>query len=101
VRSRREQLAQAMGDPMKASSVADELEAAVTHHLAIDEAATRPAAIAATTLADARAVIAADLAPSRMVVMVSGRPADTAAVLRAAQVTRFRTIEDRADSSRH
>jgi len=94
VRARREQLALALGDPMKASSVADQLEAAVTHHLAIDDASTLPATIAATRLADVRAVIAADLAPARTVVMLSGRPADTAAVLRAAHVTRFRSVED-------
>jgi len=96
VRARRKQLAQALGDPMKASSVADELEAAVTQHLAIDDAATLPAKIAATTLAEARAVTAADLAPARMAVMLSGRPADTTAALQAANVTRFQSIDDGA-----
>jgi zinc protease len=94
VRARRAALANALGDPMKASSVADELEAAVAHQLPIDNAATLPAAIAETTLPDARAVLAADLAPARMVVMLSGRPADTAAALRAVNVTRFRTVAD-------
>jgi zinc protease len=94
VRARRTALAQALGDPMKVSGVADELEAAVAHHRPIDDAATLPAAIARTTLADARAVIAADLAPARMVVLLSGRPADTAAAMRAANITTYRAIDD-------
>jgi hypothetical protein len=42
----------------------------------IDTGSTLPAAIAATTLAAARRVIAQDLQPGRMVVVLSGRPAD-------------------------
>lgn len=94
VRARRAALARALADPMMSSTVADELETAVAHHRSLDAAATLPDAIAATTLGDARAVIAADLKPERMVGLLSGRQADTAAAFAAAGVTRVQIIKD-------
>jgi zinc protease len=94
VRARRTALARTLADPMMSSTVADELEAAVAKHRTINAAATLPAAIAATTLRDARAVIAADLKPERMVVLLSGRRADTAAAFAAAGVTHVQIVND-------
>jgi zinc protease len=91
VRARRAALARALADPVMSSTVAGELEAAVTRHRALDAAATLPAAIAATTLRDARAVIAADLRPARMVGLLGGQPADVAAAFAAVHVTPVRT----------
>ncbi|HEY0477494.1 MAG TPA: insulinase family protein [Kofleriaceae bacterium] len=96
VRARRTTLGRALAAPMMSSTVADHLEVAVSHHLPLDAAAALPGAIAQTTLAAARDVIAADLRPERMVVLLSGRPAATAAALQAAGVTRFQTVEDGA-----
>ena len=81
---------------MRSSTSADRLEAAVANHLPIDASSTLPAAIAATTLAAAREVIAQDLQPGRMVVLLSGRPADTAAALAAVGVTEFRRVTEQA-----
>ncbi|HEX7841100.1 MAG TPA: hypothetical protein VF469_26665, partial [Kofleriaceae bacterium] len=92
VRARRIALGLALADPMVSSTVADQLEATVTHHLPLDASAALPGAIATTTPADARAVIAADLQPQRMVVLLSGRPAATAAAFQAAGVARFQTV---------
>jgi zinc protease len=94
VRARRSALTQALADPVKASAVADDLEAAVANRLAIDAAAMLPAAIATTTLAAAREVIGEDLQPARMVVLLSGRPADTAAALAAAGVDRVERVPE-------
>jgi zinc protease len=94
VRARRTVLARALAHPMQSGAVADELEAAVTHHVPIDTAGLRAAAIARTTQADARAVIAADLQPQRMVVLLSGRPADTAAAFAAAGISGYQRVDD-------
>jgi zinc protease len=94
VRARRTALARALADPMMSSTVADELETAVANHHSIHAAATLPAAIAGTTLRDARALIAADLKPKRMIVLLSGRRTDTAAALAAAGVTHVQIVDD-------
>jgi zinc protease len=94
VRARRTALARALADPSQSSTEADRLEAAVTNHLALDAAAALPAEIARTTLAQVRAVITSDLEPKRMVVLLSGRPADTAAALATAGVTQVRTVTE-------
>jgi zinc protease len=94
VRARRAALARALADPIKSSTAADRLEAAAGNQLPIDAAQTLPAEIARVTLAEARQVIAQDLKPERMLVLLSGRPADTAAALAAAGVTRFRSVTD-------
>jgi zinc protease len=94
VRARRTALAGALAHPMQSSAVADALESAVTHHAPIDTANLRAAAIARTTLADARALIAADLQPQRMVVVLSGRPADTAAAFAAAGISGYQRVAD-------
>ena len=90
VRARRAALARALADPVMSSTVADELEEAVTRHRPLDAAATLPAAIAATTLRDARAVIAADLKAERMVGLLGGRSADVRAAYAAAGITGVR-----------
>lgn len=95
VRARRTALAAALADPVRSSATADRLEAAVANHLPIDAAAL-PAAIAATTLDEVRAVIAQDLQPGRMVVVLSGRPADAEAALAAAGVTSFQRVSEDA-----
>ena len=94
VRARRAALTRALADPMMSSTVADELESAVTDHRPIDDAEYLPPAIAATTLQKARAVIAADLQPERMVAVLSGRQADLAAAFAAAGVTHFQVVTD-------
>lgn len=94
VRARRTALAGALAHPMQSGAVADALESAVTHHAPIDTANLRAAAIARTTLAEARAVIAADLQPQRMVVLLSGRPADTAAAFAAAGISTYQRVVD-------
>lgn len=94
VRARRTALSRALADPMMSSTVAEELETAVAKHRALDAAATLSAAIAATTLSDVRAVIAADLKPERMVALLSGRQADTTAAFAAAGIARFQTVND-------
>jgi hypothetical protein len=94
IRARRAAVARTLADPMQSGVVADQLEATVTHHLPIDAAAALPAAIAATTPAGARDVIAADLRPARMVVLLSGRPDDLAAAFTAAGVARYQTVSD-------
>jgi predicted Zn-dependent peptidase len=94
IRARRAALARALADPMQSSLAADHLESAVTHHLAIDSSATLPAAIATITPAAVRTVIAQDLQPGRMVVLLSGRPADTQAAFAAAGVARFQSVQD-------
>lgn len=94
IRARRTALARTLADPMQSSLVADQLEAAVTHHLAIDAPVTLPAAIAGTMPAAVRDVIAADLQPARMVVVLSGPPDDTAAAFTAAGVPRWTSVGD-------
>lgn len=96
IRARRTALARTLADPMQSSLVADQLEAAVTHHLAIDESATLPAAIARTLPAAVRDVIAADLRPARMVVLLSGRPSDAGAAFAAAGITGWVPVGDGA-----
>lgn len=92
VRARRAALARALADPMVAGSVADELEAAVTRQRALDDAAALPAEIAATTLAEARAVIAADLQAARTITLLSGREADVHAAYAAAGIAKFQRV---------
>jgi len=94
VRARRTALARALADSVESSTEADRLEAAVTNHLGLEEAQALPGAIAATTLAKARAVIAEDLALTRMTVLLSGRPTDTQAVLATAGVSHARTVAE-------
>jgi zinc protease len=86
VRARRTALARALADPVMSSIVANDLQDAVTTHRALDASATLPAAIAATTLREVRAVIAADLQASRMVGLLGGRSADVAAAYAAAGI---------------
>jgi zinc protease len=94
VRARRTALAGALAHPMQSDAVADALESAVTHHAPIDTSSLRAAAIARTTLADARSMIAADLQPQRMVVLLSGRPADTSAAFAAAGISEYQRVDD-------
>jgi predicted Zn-dependent peptidase len=94
VRARRTALARALGDPQISGTVADQLEATASRGQPIDAATQLPAAIAATTLRDVRAVIAADLVPAHMVVLLGGRQADSKAAFTAAGVTRFQTVSD-------
>ena len=94
VRARRTSLAGALAHPMQSDAVADALESAVTHHAPIESAGLRAAAIARTTLADVRAAMDADLQPQRMVVLLSGRPADTAAVFAAAGISGYQRVDD-------
>lgn len=96
VRARRAALAAALADPIRSSTAADQLEAAVANHLPLDTSSTLPAAIATTTLATARAVIEQDLQPARMVVVLSGRPADTDAALAAIGVTEAQRVTEQA-----
>jgi zinc protease len=93
VRARRTALARALADPVISTTVAAELEAAVTKHRAIDAGATLPAAIAATTLGDVRVVLAADLQPARMVGLLGGPRAEVAAAFAAAHLRPTRMIE--------
>jgi hypothetical protein len=53
-----------------------------------------PAEFPSRCCGDARAVIAADLEPERMVGLLSGRQADTAAAFAAAGVTRVQIVKD-------
>jgi hypothetical protein len=94
VRARRTALARTLADPMQSSLVADQLEAAVTHNLAIDASATLPVAIARTSPAAVHDVIARDLRTARMIVLLGGRPSDTAAAFAAAGVTRWSAAGD-------
>ena len=94
VRARRTALAGALAHPMQSDAVADALESAVTHHAPIDTASLRAATIARTTLADVRAAMDADLQPQRMVVVLSGRPADTAAAFAAAGISGYQRVDD-------
>lgn len=94
VRARRTALAGALAHPMQSDAVADALESAVTHHAPIDTASLRAGAIARTALADVRAVMDADLQPQRMVVLLSGRPADTAAAFAAAGISGYQRVDD-------
>lgn len=96
VRARRTALAATLAHPMQSDAVADELEAAVTHHAPIETTDLATAAIARATLADARAVIADDLQPQRMVVLLSGRPADTDAAFAAAGISVYQRVTDPA-----
>jgi zinc protease len=100
VRARRAALLRALGDPGRSSTAADRLEAVAANHLPIDAVETLPAEIAATTLDAARAVIAQDLQAERMVMMLGGRPQDTAAAFAAAGVTRFQTVADEPAAAR-
>jgi zinc protease len=94
VRARRAALLRALGDPGRSTTAADRLEAVAANHLPIDAVDALPAEIAATTLGAARAVIAQDLRAERMVVMLGGRPKDTAAAFAAAGVTTFQTVTE-------
>jgi zinc protease len=94
VRARRVALVRALGDPVRTTAAADRLEAVIANHLPIDAVETLPAEIASTTIDATRAVIAQDLQPARMVMMLSGRQQDTAAAFTAAGVTRFETIRE-------
>ena len=96
VRARRTTLGRSLADPMVSHAVADRLEASAIHRLPIDAAATLPGLIANTTPAAVRDVIAADLQPQRLVVLLSGRPAATAAAFKAAGISRFQTVDDPA-----
>lgn len=92
VRARHAALVRALADPVRSSITADRLEAVVANQLPLDAVETLAAEIASTTIDAARAVIAQDLQPARMVTMLSGRQQDTAAALAAAGVTRFETV---------
>ena len=94
VRGRRAALVRALGDPAHSDIAADRLEALAAHRLPTDANEKLSAEIAATTLDAARAVIAQDLQAARMVLMLGGRPADTAAAFATAGVTRFRTVTE-------
>ncbi|HEX4422315.1 MAG TPA: insulinase family protein [Kofleriaceae bacterium] len=93
-------LARALGDPIRSGTAADRLESAVANGLPL-HAGLDPADIAATTLDDARAMIAQDLQVSRMVVVLSGRSAETTAALAAAGISHYQqVIEKPVQSSR-
>jgi hypothetical protein len=93
VRARHAALAAALADPSIPSATGRRLEFAVTSHLAITRESLA-AAIASTTLAEVVRVIARDLQPTRMVGVLSGRPADTAAALAIAGITGARSVSD-------
>jgi zinc protease len=93
VRARRTTLARVLADPVTSSTVADELETAVTRGRPIAASATLAAAVAATTIREARAAIAADLKPERMVGVLGGRSADVAAAFAAAGITGIVAIQ--------
>jgi zinc protease len=94
VRGRRAALTRALADPARSSTAADRLERVAASQLPNDAIETLPAEIAATTLDAARAVIAQDLQAARMVVVLDGRPQDTAAAFAAAGVTQFQTVAE-------
>lgn len=100
VRARRAALAGSLAGPTSSSSVADEIQSAVVHRVPIALAGALPGAIAETTLADARAAVAADLQPSRMVVVLSGRPTDTAAAFTAAGASRVQIVSSERTPAR-
>jgi zinc protease len=86
VRARRAALVRALGDPARSDLAAAQLQALVAHHLPADASGKLAGEIAATTLADAQAVIAQDLQPARMVGMLGGRAPDVDAAFAAAGV---------------
>jgi len=96
VRARRAALVRALGDPMRSGIAADRLEAVAANRSQLDEINTLSADIAATTLEAVRALIVQDLQPRRMVLMLGGRPPDTAAAFAAAGVTHFQTVAEPA-----
>jgi zinc protease len=100
VRARRAALVRALGDPGRSSLAADRLEAVAANHLPLDAVETLPAEIAASTLDTARAVIAQDLQATRMVLMLGGRPQDTAAAFAAAGMTQFQTVAEEPAATR-
>jgi hypothetical protein len=100
VRARRAALVRALGDPGRSGLAADRLEAVAANHLPLDAVETLPAEIAATTLDTARAVIAQDLQATRMVLMLGGRPQDTAAAFAAAGMTQFQTVAEEPAATR-
>lgn len=91
VRARRVALGKALGDPMRSDLEAARLEDAISYGLPLD-AARLPAEVAATTLDDIRAVIAQDLQPARMAVVLVGRPEATDGAFRAAGAAAYRRI---------
>jgi zinc protease len=95
VRARRAAVARALAAPSESSFTAGRLEAAVAERLALDADHGAAAAIAATTPADIRAVIAADLQPGRTIGILSGRADDVAAAFAAAGITGVRGTDRR------
>lgn len=93
VRARRAALAAALADPSIPSATARRLQHAVTSHAGLARESLA-AAIASTTLRDVARVIAEDLQPARMVGVLSGRPADTAAAMATAGITGALSIGD-------
>lgn len=93
VRARRAALAAALADPSIPSATAWRLQHAITSHSGLTRESLA-AAIASTTLRDVVRVIAEDLQPARMVGVLSGRPADTAAAMTTAGITGARSIGD-------
>lgn len=93
VRARRAALAAALADPSIPSATARRLQRAVTGHAGLARESLA-AAIASTTLSDVARVIAEDLQPARMVGVLSGRPADTAAAMTAAGIKGALSIGD-------
>lgn len=94
VRARRAALVRALGDPVRASAAADRVEAVVANHLPIEATDGLAAEIAATTVDAARAVIAQDLQPARMVLMLSGRRHDVQAALAVVRVAHFEIVSE-------
>lgn len=91
VRARREALAVVLADPSMPSATAARLEQAVVTGTAFGNEALA-AAVAATTWRDVARLIAQDLQSARMVAVLRGRPADTAAALAAAGISGARQI---------
>jgi len=87
VRARRKLLAAALADAADVGAMADRLEDAVVDGLPVDGGAWEMKAVAATTVADVQAVLAADLQPARMVGLLSGAKQVVDATLAAAGIT--------------
>jgi zinc protease len=79
IRARRSALGAALARAGSAVAAADEIEALVAHDLPPDHFARLPAEVGKVTPADVGTLLARDLDPARMVVVVSGPGAEAAA----------------------
>jgi predicted Zn-dependent peptidase len=96
VRARRAVLAATLADPALPGATARRLESAVASRAPITDGEALAGAVAATTPAEVRQVIAQDLQLARMVGVLSGRSSDTSVAVTGAKIRGARTINGSA-----